>query len=67
MSFKNLWIREVFIEHYYAELPKHQSLTAAYEATEDACEAQNGRRKYSDYNSFRQVLRRYLVNRKRKR
>lgn len=56
----------MFIEHYYAELPKHQSLTAAYEATEDACEMQNGRRKYSDYNSFRQVLRRYLVNRKRK-
>jgi hypothetical protein len=67
MAFKNLWIRETFIERYYQELPNHATMTEAYEATEDACEEQNGRRKYSDYNSFRQVLRRYIINRKRKR
>lgn len=64
---QNLWIRENFFAEYYRQLPHAPNYREAYEAVEVQCEAQNGRRKYADYDSFRQVLRRYVAMQKQKR
>ena len=57
---QNLWKPDDFIHEFYKQLPKHPTQTAAYIATEELCIAQNGRRKYSDFDSFRQVLKRHI-------
>ena len=44
-----------FIAAWFAELPKHPTYEAAYEAIEVEFIAYFGKRKYSDYNSFRIV------------
>jgi hypothetical protein len=44
-----------FIAAWFAELPKHDTYEKAYEAIEDVYFDFFGKRKYSDYNSFRNV------------
>jgi len=44
-----------FIAAWFAELPKHDTYEKAYEAIEDVYSDFFGKRKYSDYNSFRNV------------
>jgi hypothetical protein len=63
---ENLWIRENFFAEFHRQLPKHRRYEDAYEAVEVQCEKQNGRRKYSDYESFRQVLRRWIQAQRRR-
>jgi|JI7StandDraft_1071085.scaffolds.fasta_scaffold1384290_2 hypothetical protein len=44
-----------FVAAWFRELPKHKTYEAAYEHIDDIYEAYFGKRKYSCYNSFRNV------------
>ena len=60
---KNLFIREEFLAEFDRQLPNHRTYAEAYEATERLCEQQNGLRKYSGWDSFRQVWYRHTNKR----
>jgi len=56
---------EGFIKRYLEMLTDYGSCQHAYEAAERQYEANFGKRKYSDYDTFRTILSRH-VNKKRK-
>jgi hypothetical protein len=54
-----------FIAAWFAELPKHDTYEKAYEAVEIIFEDYFGKRKYSGYESFKQVrMKIYKSNKK---
>lgn len=57
---KNLWMREVFFARYEEHLRTGVTQREAYYLTEDECEAQNGRNRYADYESYKMVYYRYI-------
>ena len=54
--------RQGFINAFWQEMKNHKTQVAAYEALEQVYERHYGQRRYSDYNSFRNVRDRVLRN-----
>ena len=52
---------EDFAAEFYRQIPLHRTHTAAYDATEQKHIQQTGTRRYSSYESFRQVMRRRIL------
>lgn len=52
---------EEFIKLYFQNLPKYDTYTAAYNATEEFYKLKFGKNKYSTYNVFRATLSRWTA------
>ena len=55
LEIRRLTFPRDFAEAWFKLLPSHKTYEEAYEALEDIYLAHFGQRRYSDYNSFRQV------------